>query len=154
MKQFFGKYRGKVVNNIDPMQLGRLQVSVPVVLGDAVLSWAMPCVPFAGPLVGCVTLPPIGANIWVEFEGGNPDKPIWTGCFWGVGEVPIEALPNVHVFKTPAVTVTVDPLGVKVVHGTATFELSATGITIANGAAEITLLPPTVSINKGALEVT
>ncbi|HBL27563.1 MAG TPA: baseplate assembly protein, partial [Acidobacteria bacterium] len=55
---FYGKYRGKVSNNIDPLQIGRLQVSVPEVLGDGRLSWALPCVPFAGPGVGFFALPP------------------------------------------------------------------------------------------------
>ena len=50
-RQFFGKYRGKVENNLDPLQLGRLQVSVPAVLGEGTLSWAMPCAPFAGKVV-------------------------------------------------------------------------------------------------------
>ena len=68
--------------------LGRVQVSVPAVLGDGRLSWAMPCVPYAGSQVGFFAIPPVGANVWVEFEGGDPDYPIWSGCFWGTGEVP------------------------------------------------------------------
>ena len=48
-RQFFGKYRGKAVNNVDPLKLGRLQVEAPAVLGSGRLSWALPCVPFAGP---------------------------------------------------------------------------------------------------------
>ena len=57
MKQFFGKYRGKVENNVDPQQQGRVQVSVPAVLGSGSLSWAMPCMPYAGPQVGLFTIP-------------------------------------------------------------------------------------------------
>jgi uncharacterized protein involved in type VI secretion and phage assembly len=86
--QYFGKYRGKVENNIDPMLLGRVQVSVPAVLGQGRLSWAMPCVPFAGAQLGLFLVPPVGANVWVEFEAGDPDYPILAGCFWGAGEVP------------------------------------------------------------------
>lgn len=85
MKRYYGKYRGKVENNIDPMQLGRIQVSAPAVLGDGTLSWAMPCTPYAGSGVGFFAIPPVGANVWVEFEGGDPDYPIWAGCFWGTG---------------------------------------------------------------------
>jgi hypothetical protein len=114
MPEYFGKYRGKVVNNIDPMQMGRLQVSVPDVLGDGKMSWATPCVPYAGPKVGLYALPPIGANIWVEFEGGKPENPIWSGCFWGSKlEMPTEALtptaPNtLSLLKTPTTTLMVD----------------------------------------------
>jgi len=86
---FFGKYRGKVAENDDPNKMGRLQVQVPAVLGEGKKSWAMPCLPYAGPKVGFFALPPKGANVWVEFEGGDPDYPIWTGCFWGKGEMPV-----------------------------------------------------------------
>ena len=61
MTRFYGKYRGQVVNNLDPMLQGRLQVSCPAVLGDGQLSWAMPCVPYAGSGVGMVFTPPVGA---------------------------------------------------------------------------------------------
>jgi uncharacterized protein involved in type VI secretion and phage assembly len=82
---YYGKYRGKVENNIDPMQMGRVQVSVPAVLGESTLGWAMPCSPFAGSGVGFFAVPPTGANVWVEFEGGDPDFPIVAGGFWGTG---------------------------------------------------------------------
>ena len=67
---YFGKYRGTVANNLDPLGRGRLQVSVPAVLGD-VSAWAMPCVPYAGPNLGFYTMPEIGTGIWVEFEAGD-----------------------------------------------------------------------------------
>lgn len=86
MKEFFGKYRGQVANNRDPMNLGRIQVQAPTVLGAGRSSWAMPCVPYAGPQVGFYAMPPIGASVWVEFEGGDPDYPIWSGCFWETGQ--------------------------------------------------------------------
>ena len=66
MKELFGKYRGKVANNVDPLQQGRIQVSVPAVLGEGRLAWALPCVPYAGPGVGFFTVPPIGGNVWVK----------------------------------------------------------------------------------------
>ena len=100
-QKIFGKYRGKVINNIDPFELGRVQIEAAAALGTNVLSWAMPCVPYAGPGVGFYAIPPIDANIWVEFEGGNPDYPIWSGCYWGEGEMPLEPVdPLVKRFKT------------------------------------------------------
>lgn len=111
MSEFFGKYRGKVENNIDPMQMGRIQVSAPAVLGEGTLSWAMPSVPYAGPGVGFFAIPPTGANIWVEFEGGDPDYPIWSGCFWGTAEVPVmPAIAEMKVFKTESITLTISDL--------------------------------------------
>ncbi|OUL31932.1 phage baseplate assembly protein V [Nostoc sp. 106C] len=109
MRRFFGKYRGKVENNVDPKQMGRIQVSVPSILGDGRLSWAMPCVPYAGNKVGFFAIPPISANVWVEFEAGHPDYPIWSGCFWGVNEVPVQpALATKKVWKTESITLTLD----------------------------------------------
>ncbi len=164
MKQFFGKYRGKVASNLDPMQQGRLQVSVPTVLGQGKLSWAMPCVPFAGPGVGFFAIPPSGANVWVEFENGDPNFPIWTGCFWGVGEVPaLPAVEQMKVWKTSAITLTLSDLpGI----GGVTLEVNppavpmpmklvfdVSGIELSTGASSVKLTPVSVSVNDGALEV-
>lgn len=160
MRQFFGKYRGKVENNIDPQQQGRLQVSVPAVFGEGSLSWAMPCVPFAGSGVGFFMLPPTGANVWVEFEGGNPDYPIWSGCFWGLGEAPATpAIEQMKVLKTDMATITINDLpgvgGVTIEMTTgAKIEITAQGITVDNGlGGSISLTGPQVSVNNGALEV-
>ena len=71
-ERYYGKYRGVVLNNIDPMQQGRLQIQVPDVSGLAPASWAMPCVPIAGIQSGMVALPVIGSGVWVEFEQGKP----------------------------------------------------------------------------------
>lgn len=110
MTTFFGKYRGKVVNNIDPLMLGRLTVIVPAV-SELPISWAMPCVPYAGRNVGFFALPPIAANVWIEFEAGDPNYPIWTGCFLGEGELPVEsAVPTSKVIKTETVTLEINDL--------------------------------------------
>ena len=74
--KYYGKYRGTVVNNVDPMQIGRIQAIVPDVSNIVPTSWAMPCVPVAGLQMGEFTVPPIGAGVWMEFEQGNPDYPI------------------------------------------------------------------------------
>ena len=78
----FGKYRGVVINNVDPMQLGRIQAQVPDVLGAVASSWAMPCVACGLRKKVGSALPQIGAAVWIEFEHGDPDHPIWTGCFF------------------------------------------------------------------------
>lgn len=82
-KRFFGKYRGTVLDNIDPLLQGRLIVQVPDVLGILPSNWALPCVPFAGPAMGASFVPPpLESSVWVEFEQGDPQTPIWVGCFW------------------------------------------------------------------------
>ena len=154
----FGKYRGNVVNNIDPNQIGRLQVDVPAIYGTNTLNWAMPSVPYAGSNEGFFMIPPIGANIWVEFEGGDINHPIWTGCFWGQGECPGN-LPQTKIIKTPAATVTLDevnPAAPVVIENTGgnKITITASGVTIeTSGGGKIELSGPQVSVNSGALEV-
>lgn len=88
--RFFGKYRGLVVNNQDPLQTGRLQALVPGVLGETPSGWALPCAPYGGTQCGLFAIPPIGAGVWIEFEAGEPSRPIWTGTWWAAGEVPMD----------------------------------------------------------------
>ena len=82
-RTFVGKYRGTVTDNADPDTMGRVKVKCAAVLGDHESSWAMPCVPVAGRRSGSFFLPEVGAGVWVEFERGDPDYPIWVGGFWG-----------------------------------------------------------------------
>ncbi len=104
IRRFYGKYRGKVADNIDPLFLGRILPIVPAV-SDLPLTWATPCVPYAGLEVGLCAIPPIDANVWIEFEGGDPDYPIWTGCFWEEGQTPLGPLnPETFIFKTTSTT--------------------------------------------------
>ncbi len=167
MTQFFGKYRGTVVNNVDPMQMGRIQVLVPDVTALLPTSWALPCVPFTSPQAGQFVVPMVGAAVWVEFEQGNPDYPIWTGGFWGsAAEVPALALaapPGLApiVLQTPGqntlmISDVPGPTGGILLKSStgALISISTIGITISNGqGATIMLTGPTVTINEGALAV-
>ena len=62
-QKYFGKYRGTVVNNIDPMQMGRIQAMVPDVSNLIPTTWAMPCLPVAGIQMGVYAVPPIGSGV-------------------------------------------------------------------------------------------
>ena len=165
--KYYGKYRGMVLNNVDPLQLGRLQVQVPDVTGLLPASWAMPCAPIAGIQNGLFAMPAIGSGVWVEFEHGDNNYPIWVGCFWGsAAEVPALArltppglaaitlqtpLQNgLTISDMPGPTggiVLKSPTGACVI-------VNDTGIYIQNGkGASIILTGPTVNINTGALTV-
>jgi hypothetical protein len=141
-KQFWGKYRGIVVDNEDALMLGRLQVSVPQVLSGPLTAWAMPCVPFAGEQVGFCMAPPVGAAVWVEFEGGNLDDPIWSGCFWREGERPVDAaLPTMRTIQTGSCALVFNDLP-----GGGGFTLSVTGPAVA--------VPVTINASGAGLSIT
>ncbi|MEA3335581.1 MAG: phage baseplate assembly protein V [Chloroflexota bacterium] len=166
-KKFYGKYRGQVINNVDPMMIGRIQVMVPDVSNIALTSWAMPCLPVGGVQMGMFTVPPIGAGVWIEFEQGDPDYPIWTGSFWGsTAEVPAlaktvpPAIDGITLQTTLQNGIVISDLpgptgGIMLKSTTgATLIVNDTGIYIQNGkGAMITLIGPTVTVNNGALVV-
>jgi uncharacterized protein involved in type VI secretion and phage assembly len=168
MDKFFGKYRASVLDNADPMQMGRLMVQVADVSNVIPSSWAMPCLPFAGIQNGIYVVPAIGSGVWVEFEQGNPDYPIWVGCFWGsADEVPSLALaapPDTQqvVLQTVEMNTVVisdvpGPTGGIILTSTsgAFIAINDTGITIDNGqGASIVMTGPSISVNEGALQVT
>lgn len=88
-ERLYGKFRGMVVDNLDPMQQGRLRIQVPDVFGPQTAMWAIPCLPVGGLTQALFAVPIVGSSVWVEFEQGNPDYPLWVGCFW---ESPAESL--------------------------------------------------------------
>ncbi|HJP89016.1 MAG TPA: phage baseplate assembly protein V [Candidatus Limnocylindrales bacterium] len=169
-RRFLGKYRGTVTQNVDPMFRGRLMCMVPDVLGSVPSSWAEPCVPLAGPTgppMGVYLVPPIGAGVWVEFEHGDPSKPIWVGCRWGSqGDIPtlaragLPVSPSIVLQTAGQNAIVVSDLpgptgGIMLKSATgATLIVNDTGIYISNGkGASIVMTGPTVNVNAGALTV-
>jgi uncharacterized protein involved in type VI secretion and phage assembly len=163
----YGKYRGTVINNVDPQLTGRIQAQVPDILGLSVSTWAMPCVPFGGLLTGMVSVPSIGAGVWIEFEQGDLNYPIWTGCFWGsAAELPaITKLVPPGLSAVALQTTLQNGLLISDVPGPtggimlksatgASIIVNDTGIYITNGkGASIVMTGPTVTINEGALVI-
>ncbi|OOG44524.1 baseplate assembly protein [Rhodanobacter sp. C06] len=168
MSKYYGKFRGTVIQNVDPEQIGRIQVMVPDVSGLLPSSWAMPCVPFAGKQSGVYVVPQVGAGVWVEFEQGDPDYPIWSGGFWGsAAEVPALALAGNPVSPSLVLQsglqngITISDVpgptgGILIKSATGAMILvNDVGITISNGkGATVVLAGPTVTINNGALVAT
>jgi len=93
-QRFYGKYRGTVENNIDPMHIGRIIAIVPAVTGTLPSTWALPCAPFPAAGALPLTVPPIGSAVWIEFEAGDPDYPIWSGGFWSFGHPALLQIPD------------------------------------------------------------
>jgi uncharacterized protein involved in type VI secretion and phage assembly len=167
MHKYFGKYRGTVLDNVDPLQMGRLMVQVADVSNVLPSTWAMPCLPFGGIQSGMFVVPAIGSGVWIEFEQGNTDYPIWVGCYWGsAAEVPALALAAPPAMQQVVMQTTLQntlmisdapgPTGgilLKSATG-ALISISDVGITISNGqGATIVLAGPSVTINEGALEI-
>jgi uncharacterized protein involved in type VI secretion and phage assembly len=173
--RYYGLYRATVVNNIDPLQRGRIQVIATDATGLVPTTWCEPCVPMAGIQQGIYTVPIIGAGVWIQFENGDPDQPVWIGGWWGsAAEVPALALlgnpatPNIVLQTTLQNTILISDVpgptgGIMLKSTTGAFILvNDTGITIQNGkGAVITLIGPAISIvgspvttNAGALVVT
>ncbi|MDR0493413.1 MAG: phage baseplate assembly protein V [Nitrososphaerota archaeon] len=159
-ERYFGKYRGTVTENQDPLKIGRIRANVPAIFGDNNSGWALPCTPYAGAEVGFFCIPPKNAMVWIEFESGNPEKPIWTGGFWNEGETPDKsASPDIKILKTNTATITLDDTsgaenitletasGLKIV-------MDQKGIELSNGSQKIKIGSSGVTINDDALEIT
>ena len=161
---FYGKYRGVVTDNADLLMLGRIRAKVQDVLGDNESGWALPASPYAGSGVGLFLLPPTGASVWIEFEHGDPDYPIWSGCFWAQGEVPVTSapptLPYMKVLKTDQCTITLDDtpgvggVTIETTVGTgAKIVMNMQGVEITCSSNKVSISLASVSVNDGALEV-
>lgn len=158
-EKFYGKYRGTVDNNADPRMMGRVMVTVPNV-SAASGAWALPCVPVAGAMMGMYAIPPVGASVWVEFEQGNPENPIWSGCFWSSAiSSPAEISSVVLRTGNGNQIIISDTPGaqggiiIKSMNG-ASVIVNDAGISLDNGkGATITMVGQTVNANNGAFTV-
>jgi len=170
-KRYFGKYRGTVVDNQDTSSLGRIKVSVDGIIDSGGL-WAWPCVPYAGPGVGLFCLPPKKALVWVEFEGGDPSFPIWTGCMWANNELPTDATAaDSRLLRTEKAQISVDDSSgkvtikndsdasitldteVKTEAGNATHTVGSEGVVSESTPGKVSVGASGVSINDGAFTV-
>jgi uncharacterized protein involved in type VI secretion and phage assembly len=165
--KYFGIYRGTVTDNIDPLQIGRIKADVPEAGEPASSSWAMPSVPLAGNQMGVFVVPEIGSGVWVEFEAGDADRPVWSGGWWSnASEVPALGLagaagePNIVLQTQGQNSIVISDLpgpdgGIMLKSAAgATIIVNDAGIFIQNGkGASIALVGPTVTINNGALVV-
>ena len=161
--RFLGKFRGEVIDVADPLRIGRIQASVPDLPAPHVSGWALPCFP----VTGMFMVPRIGATVWIEFEKGDRDYPIWTGCFYS-NETDLPVLDDAQASDGSAVTIETpgrNGLVISDLPGAdggitlrsasgATVSVNEAGIHIINGqGASLTLTGPSVTINNGALSI-
>ncbi|HKG79025.1 MAG TPA: phage baseplate assembly protein V [Pyrinomonadaceae bacterium] len=156
--RFFGKYRGVVTNVDDPNKIGRITAQVPEILHEEESPWALPATPFAGPGHGLVLIPEVGDGVWIEFEGGDPSRPIWTGGWWGPDELPAPGDVQVRALVTTAghqFVLNDADKEIKLLHSDGA-ELKITGseITLKIGQAEFTMTSDQISLKVLTTELT
>jgi hypothetical protein len=170
---YLGKYRGTVLNNVDPEFRGRLMCIVPDVYGLVPSTWCEACTPLAGPTgppMGVHLVPPIGAGVWIEFEQGNPDYPIWVGCRWG-SQADVPPLARAGLPVSPSIVlqtagqnlIVISDLpgpagGIMIQSGASIVSINQTGISLTAPKIDITAatinLTGITDVNQGALKVT
>jgi hypothetical protein len=149
--RYWGKYRGTVKTVMDGKDLGKLIVTLTEVYDNQDSPPAWPCAPYAGPKHGLVALPEVGDSVWVEFEGGDPSNPIWTGCWWTDGSIPAPADRNVRTWATSA--------GLKIVLDDDATELrlehpGGAKISLSNDSLELSFNSTTIKLDDSGVTVT
>lgn len=156
--RYYGKYRGLVRDVDDPDNLGRIVAQVPEVYGeDEESPWAWPAVPFAGQDHGLVLLPEVDDGVWIEFEAGDINRPIWTGFWWAEGELPDPGGTQTRALVTSGghkLILDDSENTVQLLHaGGAELTLTDSDITLKIGSTQMVLSASGVNINNGAFEV-
>lgn len=160
-EQFPGLYSAIVKDNKDPDNLGKLLVSVTAIYGDSHEAWAWPCIPYAGKDVGLYLIPPKETRVWVMFEGGNLDRPVWMGCYWTSQDInkvkELASSPDQKLLLTEKASVLIDDAD----NGKITIKLGSDKkveiekekITFTSGSSTIEMTSSKVDVNGGNLEV-
>jgi hypothetical protein len=156
---YFGKYRGIVTNVDDPNNQCRIKARVDGLLNGQETGWALPVAPFAGDGHGMVMLPAVGSGVWIEFEAGRLDNPLWSGAWWASGQRPDPQGPKVRVIVSEnGHTVILDDENdeLKLLHGSPggpSITLSGSEIVLSCGACEIKISTDDISLNNGQIKI-
>ncbi len=155
--RFYGKYRGLVTDVTDPEQMGRIQAQVPEILGELASPWALPAVPFAGPGHGLVLIPEVGDGVWIEFEAGDPSRPIWSGGWWASGDLPAPGDTQVRALvTTKGHKLVLDDQNseIHLIHsGGAELKMTDSDLTLTIGQSELKMTSDQISLKIGTTEI-
>jgi uncharacterized protein involved in type VI secretion and phage assembly len=154
---FYGKYRGIVTDVRDPDNLCRIKARIEGLLDGEETGWAMPVLPFAGKEHGMVMLPSVDSGVWIEFEAGDLDSPLWCGGWFADNQRPDPQGEKVRVIvseKGHQVVLDDDADEVKIVHsGGAEIKLSSSGIELSFQACKLEISGTEISLNNGLIKV-
>ena len=154
--RFYGKYRG-IVRDIDE-SLCLIKAEVPAIYEEQQSPWAVPALPFAGGSHGLVLLPEVGDGVWIEFEAGDIDRPIWSGCWFASGEQPDPAGVRKRVLGTSTghkIVLDEDRNEIQIQHpGGAEFTMSDSDIVLKLGICELKITSSEINLNNGMVKVT
>lgn len=154
---YYGKYRGTVEDIADPENRCRIRAKVPAVLGDALCGWALPAAPFAGDGHGLVLLPKVGSGVWIEFEAGRLDSPIWSGAWWAKGQRPDPQGDRVRVLVSEnghRIVVDDDAGEIRIAHGSGPeIVISGSEISLTCGGCTLVVGQSDISLNNGLIKV-
>lgn len=155
--RYYGKYRGVVSDVDDPEKLGRVKAQVPEILHEEVSPWALPAVALAGPGHGLVLIPEVGDGVWIEFEAGDPSRPIWCGGWWGPGELPAPGDTKVRALVSTAghqFFLDDDKKEIHLLHsGGAELKMTDDDVTLTIGQSEIKMTSDDISLKNGTTEI-
>jgi len=154
---YYGKYRGIVTDVDDPDNRCRIRARLDNLLDGRETGWALPAAPFAGDGHGMVMLPKVGSGVWIEFEAGNLDFPIWSGGWWADGQRPNPQGARVRVIVSETgnqVVLDDDKDEVRIVHnGGPQITISGSEIVLTVGACELKIGDTDISLNNGMVKV-
>lgn len=133
MKQYFGKYRARVTDINDPEKRGRIRVQCPSVIGTGKSPWCEVCSPVAYEGGGDFCLPKVGDTVWVEFEEGNPNKPIWVGSWWSIENTPVSdynSAQSIRIIEFDGSRIQMSSEGVTITCAGSEIQLTSSGVYI------------------------
>ncbi len=101
--KIYGVVVGRVINLLDPLMLGRVQVQIPAIDGLDLSPWARVAMPAASLASGFYWIPNIEDEVLVAFERGDLNAPYIIGCLWSAIMVPPlpSPVPQIRMIRTP-----------------------------------------------------
>jgi uncharacterized protein involved in type VI secretion and phage assembly len=173
-KRIYGVVTGRVINLMDLMQLGRVQVQLPFIDDLDLSPWARIAVPMSGPGCGVAFLPQVGDEVLVAFEHGDVNVPYIIGSLWNGFAPPLPNIPvpdspvrtsysirtltgnQILMVEAPPMIQILAPVAAQTITMTnaGTALLSATSVTITVGGANITVSPAGVQITGSTVAIT